>query len=72
MCRAKQTPTKMAPLKPSLERLLIKTKTFFAFCDGFAKSSARDEKWIQCVLLLWAHVEFLDAGTHMYVCEYCR
>ena len=25
-----------------------KKKTFFLLCDGFAKSSARDEKWIQC------------------------
>ena len=38
-----------------------KTKTFFAFFDGFAKFRARD-KWILC----------LDAETHMYVCEYCK
>ena len=50
-----------------------KTKTFFAFCDGFAKSSARDENWIQWTeCLLGAHVECLDAETHMYVCEYCK
>ena len=35
------------------------SKTF----DGFAKSSARNEKWIQCTeCLMWAHVECLDAG----------
>ena len=50
-----------------------KIKTFFAFCDGFAKSSARNKKWIQCTeCLLWAHVDCLDAKTHMYVCEYCK
>ena len=49
------------------------SRTFFAFCDGFAKSSARDEKWIQCTeCLLRAHVEYSDAETHMYVCEYCK
>ena len=32
-----------------------KKKTFFAFCDGFTKSSARDKKWIQCEeCLVWA------------------
>ena len=59
--------------KSSLERLPPKTKTFFAFYDGFAKSNARDKKWIQCTeCLLWAHIECLDAEIHMYVCEYCK
>ena len=65
MCRAKQTPMKIATPKPLLERLPPKTKTFFAFSDKFAKSSARDENWIQCTqCLLRVHVEC--------VCEYCK
>ena len=44
MCRVKQTPMKIATRKTSLKRLPQK-KTFFAFCDGFAKPSAWDEKW---------------------------
>ena len=67
-CRAKQTQMNMATLKASLERLPQKTKIFLAFYDGFAKSSARDEKWIQSTeCLLWAHVECYE--TPMYVCE---
>ena len=74
MCRVKQTPMKMATRKPWLEKLPPqKQKTFLSFCDGFAKSSLHDEKWIQRTeCLLWAHVECLDAKIHMYICEYCK
>ena len=34
----------------------------YIFCDGTAKSSERDEKWIEC----------LDAETDISVCEYCK
>ena len=50
-----------------------KQKIFFAFCDGSAKSSARNETWIQCTeCFLRAHVECLDAENHMYFCEYSK
>ena len=48
-------------------------KNVVAFCDGFARSSARDKKWIQFTeCFLWAHVGCSDTKTHMYVCEYCK
>ena len=38
------------------------------FRDGFAKSSARDEKWIQCTeCLVWPHVKCLDAETDIFL-----
>ena len=56
-----------------IEKAPPKTKTFFAFRDGFAKPRAGAKKWIQCTeCLLWAHVECLDSETHMYVCEYYK
>ena len=71
--QSKADSLKMATQKPLLERLPPKTKTFFAFCDEFTKSIARDEKWIQCTeRLLQTYLECLDAKTHMYVYEYCK
>ena len=54
-------------LKTIIGKAPAKNKNIlWIFCDGSAKSSAYDEKWIHCTeLLLWAHAERSDAESDM-------